>query len=272
MTFRPDSKTTHKDDAGYYMLYKDGQLLTDLKSSDLCIFTEEQARSLVASPNQSHFIGYWREKPCYAWSVQNELKFDQIDYSFATLYQMLGRIPDVLFAAAGRGQQIISWYEDNQYCGRCGNSMSQHEAERAMMCVPCKQMIFPRISPCIIVLITRGDEVLLAQGVGFPNGMYSTLAGFVEAGETPEEAVIREVREEVGVEIENICYFKSQPWPFPSQLMLGFYAEYKSGDIVPDSDEIVDAKWCKINDLPNTPPANAISGQLIAAYIKNRQS
>ena len=141
-----------------------------------------------------------------------------------------------------------------------------------MTCEPCKQMIFPRISPCIIVLVVRGDEVLLAQGVGFPDGMYSTLAGFMEAGETPEETVRREVNEETGIQVKNIRYFSSQSWPFPSQLMLGFFADYESGDIVPDPVEIVDAQWFPINQLPNTPPANAISGQLISSQVKTHSA
>ena len=272
MLFRADSQAPKNNDNACYMLYKQGQLLTDIQSIEPCLLSEQQVIELGISVDKSHFIGYWQDRPCYAWSIQDHVEMDSLQYSFGSLYQILGRVPDALFAAAGRGQQIISWHQDNQYCGRCGKPMAEHNAERAMTCGPCKQMIFPRISPCIIVLVTRGDEVLLAQGVGFPDGMYSTLAGFIEAGETAEETVIREVREEVGVEVSNISYFKSQSWPFPSQLMLGFFAEYESGSITPDPTEIADAKWWKIDQLPNTPPANAISGQLITAYIESIQS
>lgn len=271
MLFRTESQAPETNNNVCYMIYRQGQLLTDLKSTEPCLLSEEQVKELGLSAKKSHFIGYWQDRPCYAWSVDSDIQADMMQYSFGSLYQILGRVPDALFAAAGRGHQIISWHEDNQYCGRCGNPMAEHGIERAMTCAPCKQMIFPRISPCIIVLVTRGDEILLAQGVGFPDGMYSTLAGFIEAGETAEETVRREIMEEVGVKVQNIRYFQSQSWPFPSQLMLGFFTDYESGDITPDPAEIADAKWWQIDDLPNIPPANAISGQLISAYIESRR-
>jgi NAD+ diphosphatase len=139
--------------------------------------------------------------------------------------------------------------------------------ERAMCCDSCTTAIYPRIAPCIIVLVTRGEELLLARNVNFPRPMYSTLAGFIEAGESAEETLIREVREEVGIEVGNLSYFHSQSWPFPSQLMLGFFAEYVSGEIVCDPAEIADARWFHYRELPPTPPASSISGQLIEHYV-----
>ena len=136
---------------------------------------------------------------------------------------------------------------------------------------PCNQeFIYPKISPCIITLVTRGDEVLLARNKFFPENWYSTLAGFIEAGETAEEALRREVMEEVNVSVKNITYFGSQPWPFPSQLMLGYFCEYESGEIKIEEAELEDAKWFKIDDLPNVPPKLSISGQLISSYLEDR--
>ena len=114
------------------------------------------------------------------------------------------------------------------------------------------------------------DEVLLARNKFFPENWYSTLAGFIEAGETAEEALKREVMEEVNVSVKNITYFGSQPWPFPSQLMLGYFCEYESGEIKIEEAELEDAKWFKIDDLPNVPPKLSISGQLISSYLEDR--
>ena len=138
-----------------------------------------------------------------------------------------------------------------------------------MRCNPCGTINYPRIAPCIIVLVTRGEELLLARNANFPRPMYSTLAGFIEAGETAEETLVREVREEVGVEVRNVEYFQSQSWPFPNQLMLGFFAEYAGGDIVCDPTEIADASWFHYSDLPMIPPSSSVSGQLIQHYIEN---
>ena len=135
---------------------------------------------------------------------------------------------------------------------------------------PCNQeFIYPKISPCIITLVTREDEILLERNKFFPENWYSTLAGFIEAGETAEDALKREVMEEVNIAVKNIKYFGSQPWPFPSQLMLGFFCEYESGEIKVEEAELEDAKWFKINDLPNIPPKLSISGQLISSYLED---
>ena len=130
-------------------------------------------------------------------------------------------------------------------------------------------MIYPRISPCIIVLVTKGDKLLLARNTNFPRSMFSTLAGFIEVGESVEEAIEREVREEVGVCITDISYFGSQPWPFPSQLMLGFYAHYLSGDIICNPNEIEEAHWFSKNELPLTPPISSIAGRLINTFVNS---
>jgi NAD+ diphosphatase len=149
--------------------------------------------------------------------------------------------------------------------------MKQDTKERSMICDSCNaQPVYPRISPCVITLVHKKEEILLAHNVNFPDNFFSTLAGFIEPGESVENALKREVHEEVGVNVKNIKYFGSQAWPFPSQLMLGYYAEFDSGEIVPDKEEIDIADWFKIDNLPNVPPYNiSISGMLIENYIKN---
>ncbi len=173
------------------------------------------------------------------------------------------------FSVAGKASQIMSWYRTHRYCGVCGSKTSQHEQQRALLCANCGEQYFPRINPCAIVLVTKGREILLARSARFKTGFYSCLAGFIEVGESAEDTVLREVKEESGVEVDNIRYVKSQSWPFPSQLMLGFHADYKSGDIVPEPGEIEEADFYDIDDLPAVPsPDISVAGELIQIYVE----
>ena len=177
------------------------------------------------------------------------------------------------FAVASRAAQLVTWLRQHQYCGQCGRPTTRAYEEHYLACEPCRLRFYPRIQPCIIVLVVRGDEVLLAQGVRHQHtGYYSTLAGFMEVGESVEQAVHREVFEEVGLQLKNLRYMSSQTWPFPNQLMLGFIAEYDSGDIDIEPNEIVDARWWPLDQLPKRPPSASISGWLVDTYRKERQS
>ena len=217
---------------------------------------------------RKHFLGYLNEASCFAVATEGECVLDQA--IFTDLRSMLGRIPDDLFSVISRAIQIQHWFEAHKFCGYCGNELVEDSKERAMICNHCDAPpAYPKISPCVITLIHKKNEILLAHNVNFPENFYSTLAGFIEPGESVEAALEREVLEEVGIKVKNIKYFGSQSWPFPSQLMLGYYAEYSSGEISPDLEEIDKADWFKIDNLPNTPPANiSISGKLIENYIK----
>ncbi|MSR12126.1 MAG: NAD(+) diphosphatase [Gammaproteobacteria bacterium] len=177
------------------------------------------------------------------------------------------------FSMAGKANQVLEWYASHRFCGICGNPTVHHPAQRALVCSSCEQQFFPRINPCAIMLVVKDDEILLARNARFKSGYYSCLSGFMEVGETPEQTVVREVREEVGVEVENVRYAKSQSWPFPSQLMLGFYADYKSGDITPDGEEIDAAGWFNVNRLPPVPPPNvSVAGELIQDYVTHARN
>jgi NAD+ diphosphatase len=176
---------------------------------------------------------------------------------------------ELAFTLAGKAAQLIDWYGSHLFCGTCGAPTSNHPEQRAVICHSCKRHYFPRINPCAIMLIVDGDKILLARSARFKSNFFSCLAGFMEVGETAEETVAREVREEVGLEIENIRYLKSQSWPFPSQLMLGFIADYKSGDIVPEPGEIEEANWYHVDDLPVVPSAGiSVAGELIQYYVQ----
>lgn len=187
-----------------------------------------------------------------------------------SLRSLLAAEDDRVITMAGKANQVLEWYASHRYCGACGSPTAHHPAQRALICLQCQQQFFPRINPCAIMLVVKGDEVLLARNARYRSGYYSCLAGFIEVGETPEQTVVREVREEVGIEVSNVRYVKSQSWPFPSQLMLGFYADYVSGDIRPDLDEIEEAGWYRVNQLPPVPSAAiSVAGELIQDYAKS---
>ncbi len=174
------------------------------------------------------------------------------------------------FRMLGYTTQIGTWARQHRFCGSCGSAMLAVTGERAMHCPACEVRHYPRLSPSMIVLVTRGDEVLLARSPRFVPGVYSTLAGFVEAGESVEQCVAREVREEVGIDVGQLQYIGSQGWPFPHSLMLGFHAEYASGDIEMQVDEIEDAQWFSVHQLPPLPAARSIARYLIDLYVARR--
>ena len=214
---------------------------------------------------QSHYLGDIAGTHCYATEVDSGDKF-------LGLRTLFGKSDHMMFSLAGRAQQVLDWYRTHQYCGKCGKPTAVHEKDRATVCSDCKAFYYPRLSPSIITLVYRDDEMLLARNHRFPDGMYSTLAGFVAPGESIEETLRREVFEEVGVRVGALEYMGSQPWPFPNSLMLGFLAEYESGELVLQEEEIADAKWFHHTDLPSIPGSVAISRWLIDAHLHRLQS
>ena len=184
------------------------------------------------------------------------------------LMGLWGQVDDTLWTIAGRAVQLVEWQRTHRYCGRCATPTEAAAGERAKRCPACGLLAFPRLAPAIITLVERDDgRALLARGVTFPIPMYSCLAGFVEPGETLEQAVHREVREEVGIALTDVRYWASQPWPFPHSLMLGFNARYAGGELVLDEKEIVDAQWWAPDDLPAIPPGLSIARRLIDDWI-----
>jgi NAD+ diphosphatase len=163
----------------------------------------------------------------------------------------------------GRAYQLLHWIKSNKHCGYCGLEKKFDEKEEAMFCSCNSIMTYPSISPCVLALIKKDNQILLARNALFPQGLYSALAGFIEVSETAEETVEREVYEEVSLKVKNIKYFGSQSWPFPSQLMLAYTCEYDSGTIEADGQEIVEAQWFDLDNLPNIPPNSTLSGRLI---------
>ena len=169
----------------------------------------------------------------------------------------------------GRANQLLHWIKSNKYSGYSGELNKFNVKEQALHCPSTSSMMYPQIAPCVLAMVTRGNEILLARNNLFPEGLFSVLAGFVEVSESAEETVEREVMEEVGIRVKNIQYVGSQPWPFPSQLMLGYKCEYESGDLVIDEDEIVEANWYTVDKLPYVPPTTSLSGKLISSFVED---
>lgn len=217
---------------------------------------------------QPYFVGNYLDEPCY----MVELKEVVSGYEWVSLRSQLSHAPRKEYQLANRAVQLATWIRQHQYCGQCGAKTHFHEIESALHCQSCAIDYYPRISPCMMCLITKGDYCLLAQHEKHRGGFYSTLAGFVEAGETVEQTVHREVMEEVGLTVDRLDYFSSQAWPFPHQLMIGFFAQYASGDITIDDDEIVDAQWFHYTNLPEVPPADSLSGIMINTFVQQRKN
>ena len=177
-----------------------------------------------------------------------------------------------LAGLAGRAAQVLDWDRTHRYCGACGTPTEHQAGERARRCPACGHTAYPRINPAMMALVWRPGEVLLARAPHFVNQMYSALAGFVEAGESVEQCIHREVAEEVGVQVDDLRYFGSQSWPFPNSLMLAFTARWTAGDIVPQLGEIADAQWFPIHALPQIPPRFSISGHLIRDTVLAMQA
>jgi NAD+ diphosphatase len=212
-------------------------------------------------PDHAHYLGRSNGEDCFALHVENAtLPAPWSAQGLRALYAGLG---DDLFLAAGRAVQIATFSLTHRHCGRCGRATQAVPGEHSVRCEGDNLTFYPRIAPAIIVLVRRGEQALLARSARFPAGMYSTLAGFVEPGESLEQTLSREVREEVGIEVDNIRYFSSQPWPFPHSLMVGFTAEHAGGELRADGVEIVDARWFSPNELPNLPPKPSIARRLI---------
>jgi NAD+ diphosphatase len=218
-------------------------------------------------PLRPLFIGRLDGIQCYASEFSGTGTIPE-GFVFKGITFLSRRIEDELFWIAGLANQIVYWEKSHRYCGRCGNTMEDKADERAKQCAKCGLVNYPRLSPAIIVAILKDNKILLAHSERFPAEFYSVLAGFVEPGENLEECVRREIREEVGIDVKNIRYFGSQPWPFPDSLMIAFTAEYSGGEIKVDNSEILDAGWFLADNLPSIPPKISIARKLIDWYLK----
>ncbi len=231
-----------------------------------CLWTPSQiqAYALDSQVQETMMLGYWQGVPIQVLRLAEGQELSGVQH--LPLRQALLGSDALLQGLLARAAQLLRWAQDHRFCSRCGAPLQDSATERLRCCHACHLDFYPRINPCVIVLVHRGPYMLLAQGQRFPRPFLSCLAGFVEAGESVEEAIHREIHEEVGIYVQNLYYVDSQPWPFPHSLMLGFEAEYLSGDLQPDGREIVRAEWVHAQAVVDTAPPGSIAHRLIERH------
>ncbi|MRW84535.1 NAD(+) diphosphatase [Pseudoduganella sp. FT26W] len=262
-TFQPVIRPQDHDEPLTFVFHR-GELL--LRNSILGLPAAADLAALHLAPERLHALGLWEGRYYQAtWLDQATLPGPEFGYH--GLRALFGVVDDGFLGVAGRAAQLVEWARTHRYCGVCATAMQLLDGERCFKCPHCGHSAYPRISPAMMVLIRKGDQVLLAMHTNSPYKRYTALAGFLEAGESVEEAIHREVFEEVGLKVHNLKYFGSQPWPFPHSLMIAYTAEYLDGEICVDQSEIADARWFGPDDeWPDLPVKVSIAARLIDAH------
>lgn len=250
----------------YWFIFNSDKLLINPKN-DLKLPFTDSLKEFSILPIMTQYLGTLDDHPCYAAEVTPETPAPD-GFCFEDLKLLYDVLDEDIFLLAGRAIQVINWDKNHQFCGKCGALTENKGDEMAKICPECGFMSFTRLSPAVITAIVKDGKLLMAKHTYGGYNRYSLIAGFVEAGETLEEAVMRETQEEVGLKVKNIKYFGSQPWPFPHSLMVGFTAEYESGEIKIDEKEIEDAKWLAPGEIELPPSKMSIASELIDWFIE----
>jgi NAD+ diphosphatase len=254
-----------------WFAFQGAQLLIRREEERVSIPSIHHISDLGLEPIRSQYLGLYQGNHCFSCEIAADVAAPE-GMVWTGLRGLFGLVDDYLFALAGRAVQIVDWDRSHLYCGRCGTPTVVKAGERARQCPNCGQVHYPRLAPAVMALVRNGEQLLLARSPHFPPGMHSALAGFVEPGESLEQCLVREVREEVGVEVVNLRYFSSQPWPFPHSLMIAFNCDYASGQITPEPSEIEAAAWFDLDSLPVLPNKISIARRLIDATIAQIRS
>lgn len=256
-----------KGERGYWFVFCANRLLVKLDEPPgiLCI---RSLAELNLSPIRTQYLGTLKGHPSYSAEVSPDTVAPE-GMAFRELRSLYSALDEDIYLLAGRAIQIVNWDQTHQYCGRCGHKTETLQGERAKKCPVCGFTSYPRLSPAVITAVLKDDKILLLRNATFRGNMHSIIAGFVEPGETIEECIEREIFEEVGIRVKNIKYFGSQPWPFPNSLMIGFTAEYESGEISVDGKEILEAGWYDRHHLPELPPRMSIAREIIDWFIES---
>jgi NAD+ diphosphatase len=267
--YRPAiSEERSSEDRCYWLAFCQNRLLVDLYGPAIpCL---RSLSDLGLSPVRTQYLGTLKERPCYSAELAPGVIVPE-GMSLQDLRSLYGALEDDIFLLAGRAIQIVAWDQTSQFCGRCGHRTEVLADERARKCPACSLATYPRISPAAITAVLNGNKILLSHNRAFRGNMYSLIAGFVEPGENLEECVRREILEEVGIQVGNIRYFGSQPWPFPNSLMVGFIADYAGGEISVDGKEISEAGWFDAHNLPELPSKMSIARKMIDWFVERNR-
>ncbi len=266
-TFIPGIKPPQENSKpAWWFAFQGSKLLIEPNGSTAAIPFVSDFKKFGLPLSRRQFLGNLEGNPCYALELAEGLALPE-GLTLEGLRQVYGRLDEDLFWLAARAIQIVDWDRTHQFCSRCGTPTVQRETERSKECPKCGQIHFPRLAPAVIVLVERGNQLLMARSRHFAPGLFSVLAGFVEPGETLEEAVAREVKEESGILVKDIRYFGSQPWPFPHSLMIGFTAKYAGGEIILEDSELEAAGWYTVDNLPPQPGKISIARKLIDSFV-----
>ena len=267
--FKPDFiPPADEPDSALWFIFDTGRLLIKIKSDGFSMLNTSDLAKFKSAFIRKQYLGTLDGRHCFAAEFAGNPIADT-ELAFKDLRGLFGMLEEDLIWIAGRANQLVNWNQSHQYCGRCGKRTQDKTDERAKICSDCGLINYPRLSPAIIVAVLKNDRILLGRNKRFRLPFYSVLAGFVEPGETLEECVKREIREEVGITVKNIRYFGSQPWPFPDSLMIAFIADYARGKICTDDSEIIDAAWFAKDNLPQIPPKISIARQLIDWFVQD---
>ncbi len=250
----------------YWFVFRGGEILVRRGSGRIGVPCCSEPRAVGIDMARTLYLGMLDQQHCYACEAGSNAP-PPAGMEFLPLRALVLEGDETLTDVAGRAMQIKEWDRTHRYCGSCGTATVEARDERARQCPACKMLFYPRLAPVVMVLVSRGRELLLTRKPGYAAGRYTVVAGFVEPGETVEHAAAREVREEVGVEIAGLRYFGSQPWPFPHALVLAFHAEYAGGTMRADPSELEEARWFRVDALPELPEGVHISRRLIDAKI-----
>lgn len=251
--------------AGFWLALRGFELLTVPSAEGLRLPQGELPEEFSAAQADPIFIGSWEGKPCRALLLPKEAPLPA-GWQAESLLAAEPLLSIELLSLGGVAGQVLHWERGSRFCSRCGGEMERLPGVWGKKCRGCGYDHYPHIHPCVIVLVRRGDEVLLTRKAGWPTGRYSLVAGFLDFGECLEEAVAREVLEETGVQVKNVHYVGSQSWPFPSQLMAGFLADYAGGEVRVEEKELEDARWFTVDAVPLLPPKRSIARYIIDNY------